>query len=368
MKKIKIGFLGLGYMGQLAHLLHYVQLPELCEIVALCDVKIEQAKKLANRYDIPKVYANHRDFLADKDVEAVVCIQQFENHISLVPEILQAGKHLITEKPLCVFPQNGEKLAQAAKDSGKIHMVGYHKRSDPAIEHARGLVSQWKESGEMGKMTYVRLSMPPGDYRKDPDTPYFTSEPPGQVSPEPSPTGISEEQRHRMVWFVNYYIHQVNLMRHLLGEDYQLTHAQKHLFTGISESGVNCLLELESYTTTVDWQEHALVCFEKGWIRVDLTAPLASQLASTVTVYQDKGLTGSAYSYPTMPNVCAMRNQARNFLLTVAGERNAPCISEEAVKDLRIAEDYIRLTSQLNDPKTPYHLRNEKFDTLDEPF
>ena len=358
MRKVKIGFLGLGYMGQLAHLLHYVQLPELCEIVALCDVRIKQAQKLASRYDIPKVYADHREFLADGDIEAVVCVQQFENHINLVPEVLAAGKHVITEKPLCVFPHNGDKLAQIAKETGKIHMVGYHKRSDPAVEYAHGLINQWRQSGEMGKMTYVRLSMPPGDYRKDPDEPYFTGEPPAIFVPEPSSEGTTEEQRNRMIWFVNYYIHQVNLIRHLLGEDYELTHAQKHLFTGISESGVNCLLELEPYTTTVDWQEHAMVCFEKGWVRVDMTAPLASQLASTVTVYTDKGLTGSGFSYPTMPNVCAMRNQAKNFLLTMLGKRDAPCVSEEAVKDLRIAEDYIRMTSQIDDPKKPYHLRN----------
>ena len=360
MRKIKIGFLGLGYMGQLAHLLHYVQLPDYCEIVALCDVRIKQATKLAERYDIPKVYANYKEFLADKEIEAVVCIQQFENHILLVPEVLKAGKHMITEKPLCVFPTNGEKLAQVAKDAGKIHMVGYHKRSDPAIEYAHNLISEWKQSGEMGNMTYIRVSMPPGDYRKDPDNPYMTGEPPFEVAPEPAPEGTTEEERNRMIWFVNYYIHQVNMIRHLLGEDYQLTYADKHLFTAKSESGVNCLLEIEPYTTTVDWQEHALVCFQNGWVRVDLTAPLAAQLASTVTVYRDKGLTGSAYSYPTMPNVSAMRNQAKNFLLTVAGERQAPCLSDEAVKDLRIAEDYIRMTSGIDDPKKPYHLRNVK--------
>ena len=360
MRKIKIGFLGLGYMGQLAHLLHYVQLPDYCEIIALCDTRIKQAEKLASRYDIPHVYADYREFLANDEIEAVVCIQQFENHVNLVPEVLKAGKHLMTEKPLCVFPHNGEKLAQAAKDSGMMHMVGYHKRSDPATEHAKAIVDEWKNSGEMGKMTYIRVSMPPGDYRKDPDEPYFSGEPPEHVPPEPMPTDMSGEQRDRVIWFVNYYIHQVNMIRHLLGEDYQLTFADKHLFTGISESGVNCLLEIEPFTTSVDWQEHALVCFEKGWIRIDLTAPLANQLASTVTVYKDGGLTNSTFSYPVIPSICAMRNQAKNFLLAVAGEKAPPCISEEAVKDLRIAEDYIKMTEQLNDPKKPYHLRNVK--------
>jgi len=358
MKKVKIGFLGVGHMGQLAHLLHYVQLPELCEIVALCDTRVKQVTKLANRYDIPKVYTNYKELLANDEIEAVVAILPFSDHTVIVPEILKAGKHVLTEKPLCVFPANGEAIVQVAKESGKIHMVGYHKRSDPAVEYAHKQINEWKKSGEMGKMTYIRLSMPPGDYRKDADMPYSVGEPAAPHLHEPGPSGVTDEQYNRTVWFVNYYIHQVNLIRHLLGEDYSLTHAQKHLFVGLSESGVNCVLELEPYTTTVDWQEHALVCFEKGWVRVDLTAPLATQLSSTVTVYSDKGMDASAYTYPTMPNVCAMRNQAKNFLLTIAGERTAPCLSSEAVKDFYIAEEYIRMTNMLNDTRKPYHLRN----------
>ena len=344
MKKIKLGFIGAGHMGQLAHLLNYVQLPERCEIVTLCDTKIKQATELAKRYNIPKVTPDYKELLADGSIEAVVCIQQFSNHVELVPDILRAGKHVITEKPLCIFPHNGDMLVNVAKETGKIHMVGYHKRSDPATEHAMKIINRWKESGEMGKMTYVRLSMPPGNYRKDADEPFMTNEPPGLVPPEPGPAGMDEIARERTIWFVNYYIHQVNLMRYLLGEDYQLTFADRYLFTARSESGVNCVLEIEPFNTTVDWQEHALVCFERGWVRIDLAPPLATQLSSTVTLYEDKGW-DSVFKVPMMPNVCAMRNQAINFLKAVAGEQPAPCLSDTAVKDLRITEDYIRMTS-----------------------
>ena len=355
-KKIKMGFIGVGHMGQLAHLHNYVQLSELCEITTLCDVKINQAKILANKFNIPKATADYRELLADPEIEAVACIQYFENHVNLVPDVLRAGKHVMTEKPLCVFPENGDKLVQIAKETGKIHMVGNHKRSDPATEHAMGIIKKWKATGEMGKMTYVRLSMPPGNWRKDCDMPFMTDETPGFVPPEPGPEGIDEVTRNKMIWFVNYYIHQVNLMRFLLGEDYKLTYADRYFFSAISESGVNCILELEPYSTSVDWQEHALVCFEKGWVRIDLPAPLAMQLAGTVTVYEDKGR-DSSFSYPVMPNICAMRNQAKNFLLAVTGEKPAPCVSEEAVKDLRIAEDYIKM-AQVGE-KASYENRNK---------
>ena len=355
-RKIKIGFIGVGYMGQLAHLHNYVELPEYCEIKTLCDVKIDQARLLADKYRIPNATADYRELLADPEIEAVVCIQYFENHVVLVPEVLKAGKHVMTEKPLCVFPENGEMLVKAAKDAGKLHMVGNHKRSDPATEHAVSVINKWKESGEMGKMQYVRLSMPPGDWRKDADAPLFTNEPPGPVPPEQGPAGVDESTRNKMVWFVNYYIHQVNLMRFLLGEDYQLTYADRHFFSAISESGVNCIMELEPFNTSVDWQEHALVCFERGWVRIDLTAPLARQLSSSVTIYEDRGW-DSVFKTPVMPNICAMRNQAKNFLLAVAGEKAAPCTSETAVKDLRIAADYLNMVKL--EEKVSYADRNK---------
>ena len=361
-KKVKMGFIGVGFMGQLAHLHNYVKLPEYCEITTLCDVKINQAKELANRFNIPKVTADYKELLADPEIEAVACIQYFENHINLVPDVLRAGKHVMTEKPLCIFPENGNKIVQAAKETGKIHMVGNHKRSDPATEHAVEIINKWKQSGEMGEMTYIRISMPPGNWRKDCDAPFFTEETPGFVPPETAPDGMDEVTRNKTIWFVNYYIHQVNLMRFLLGEDYKLTYADKHFLSGLSESGVNCILELEPYNTSIDWQEHALVCFERGWVRIDLAAPL-SPVSGTVTVYEDKGW-DSTFKYPVMPNISAMRNQAKNFLMAVRGEKCPPCVSEEAVKDLRIAADYIRMTQTKIKEKPSYENRNKNNDII----
>jgi hypothetical protein len=81
------------------------------------------------------------------------------------------------------------------------------------------------------------------------------------------------------------------------------------------------------------------------------------QLAGTVTIYENKGWDSFAKS-PVMPNVCAMRNQAKNFLLAVLGEKAPPCVSGEAVKDLRIARDYIKMADI--EEKVSYEERNKK--------
>ena len=73
--------------------------------------------------------------------------------------------------------------------------------------------------------------------------------------------------------FINYYIHQVNLIRYLLGEDYRVAYADPKgvTFTGISESGVPIVLEMAPYQCPDHWEETYKACFERGWIQVELS-------------------------------------------------------------------------------------------------
>ncbi|MCL2665298.1 MAG: Gfo/Idh/MocA family oxidoreductase [Defluviitaleaceae bacterium] len=345
MAKAKIGFLGVGFMGQLAHLQNYAAL-DTCEIVGVTDAKIEQARIVAEAYRIPKVYANAEELLADPNVEAVVSSQPFDNHVNIAKMVLNAGKHLLTEKPVCVYPENGHKIAEYAKKNGKIHMIANHKRSDLATEYAMGVIGEWKKSGRLGKIKYIRLTMPPGDWVSGAtgvNKPIRTDEAYASFTREATPEGIDADTANKYVAFVNYYIHQVNLMRYLLGEDFKLTHADR---TGVmlsveSPSGVCGIIEMATYSTSDSWQESAMVCFDRGYVYLTLPAPLASQRAGEVTVFTDEHGKGGIYTSPVLPNVSAMRNQAKNFTRAVAGEIEPPCPSSEAVKDLEFAMEYI---------------------------
>lgn len=144
--------------------------------------------------------------------------------------------------------------------------------------------------------------------------------------------------------FVNYYIHQVNMFRFLLEENYKLTFGDRSgiILNGESESGVTITLEMAPYHTSHEWEESVLIAFRHGYIRIELPAPLARQHAGRVTIKKDNTAAGEAITYePILPNVSAMRCQARNFLATVRGDRLAPCTAKEALEDLIFAESYI---------------------------
>ncbi len=116
------------------------------------------------------------------------------------------------------------------------------------------------------------------------------------------------------------------------------------LMVGRSESGVACLIEMAPFRTTLDWQESALVCFEKGWVKIEIPASLALNRPGRVTLLRDPGNGVVPQTIePQMPWVGSMRQQAINFIRAVKGEIEPLCTAEEAFEDLKLAREYIRM-------------------------
>ncbi len=346
-KKVRIAFAGVGGMGQAAHLRNYATLQDDCEVVALAELRPKLAQAVAAKYNVPKVYGTIAEMLASEKVDGIVASQPFWRHGILVPEIVQAKVPVFTEKPIAASFAVGERIVDAVAKSGTWHMVGYHKRSDPASELARKTIQELKASGELGKLKYVRISMPPGDWIASGWTQNIhTDDPALNLDIDPKPADMDADTAKEYEAFVNYYIHQVNLMRFLVGEPYKVTYADpaQVLLIAHSQSGIPCTLEMAAYQTTIDWQETALIAFERGYVKLSLPAPLAFNRAGTVEIFKDPGKGATPTNYqPQLPWVHAMRNQALNFIKAIRGDQPAPCYAAEALEDLRVARDYIRL-------------------------
>jgi predicted dehydrogenase len=346
MPKTRLVFVGVGGMGQCAHLQNYAVLPD-CEIVALAELRPQLGKLVAARYGIPRVYQDHRELLAHESFDAIVHIQGYPFHGQTVPDLVKAGKPLITEKPISNSPETGERLAAAAQAAGCRYFVAYHKRSDPGTMWAKAKMAEWTKSGEVGALRYVRLTMPPGDWIANGFAPLLTtSEKAPPTAADPAPAGMSQAEARRYDELVNYYVHQVNLMRHLLGGDYRVVFADKagRIMAVEGPGGVTGVIEMAPWNNTIDWQEAALVCFERGWIKIELPAPLAHHRPGRVTVYHDPG--GGAVpttTNPQLPFIHAMRQQAANFLSAVRGQTTPLCPTGDAAKDLNTIKEYLNL-------------------------
>jgi predicted dehydrogenase len=285
--------------------------------------------------------------LSAEKLDGIVASQPFTRHGVLVPELLKARVPVFTEKPLAGTVAAGEKILAALKDSGTWLMVGYHKRSDPATIRARTEIDRLKQSGELGPLRYVRILMPAGDWIAGGFVDLLkTDEPLPKLQWDPPASDMDAETYKLYQGFVNYYIHQVNLMRHLLGEPYRVTYAEPSgvLLAVRSESGVAGVIEMSPYKTTIDWQESALVAFERGYVKLALPAPLASNRPGTVEILRDPGKGAPPETItPQLPWVHAMRQQAINFVSAIQGKTKPPCEAAEALEDLKVAREYIRL-------------------------
>ena len=344
-EKLKIGFIGVGGMGQCAHLRNYSILED-CEIVAIAEVKENLGKTVGERYGISKVYTSYGDMLNNETLDALVCAQPFTRHGILITDLAKYGLPIFTEKPLASSIATGESILKALKKNNCKHMVGYHKRSDPAVEYAVNEINELKKTKELGELKYVRLLMPAGDWTANGmDIRIDIQDPNPDFEFDKPSVDMDNKTSEEYISFVNYYIHQVNLMRFLLGEDYEVTHADPSgvLLVGKSSSGIPCTLEMSPYETTIDWQESALVAFEKGYIKIKLDAPLTCNRAGEVEVLKDAGDKIPTTTCPQMPMVHAMKNQAQNFINFAKGITPAPCEAEEALEDLKVARQYIKL-------------------------
>ncbi|RFC68938.1 MULTISPECIES: Gfo/Idh/MocA family protein [Mesorhizobium] len=142
---LRVGVLGCGPIAQAAHFESCTKARN-AELFAICDVADDLRERMAAMFQPRKSYADYGDMLADPDVDAIVVATSDAFHVRACEMALEAGKHVLCEKPLGVAVEEVEQLGEAVRKSGKVLQVGHMKRFDPGIEAAKAFIDQ-----EMGQ-------------------------------------------------------------------------------------------------------------------------------------------------------------------------------------------------------------------------
>lgn len=151
-RKLKIGVIGTGGIAHACHLPGYASVPDLCEIVAVCDIKPDVAKKTAEKYGVAKVCTDFNDIVNDPEIDAVTVSTPNIVHHDPTIACLKAGKHVLCEKPLAMNAQEAREMCAAARDAKKILMVGLQSRFGGAGQ----FMKQYIDAGHMGDIYYAR--------------------------------------------------------------------------------------------------------------------------------------------------------------------------------------------------------------------
>jgi predicted dehydrogenase len=151
-KKLKIGLIGSGGIAQGLHMPAYAHFEDMCEMVAVCDINEETAKKCAEKYNIKTVVTDYKDLLAIKEIDAVSVTTPNAAHMQPTIDALAAGKHVLCEKPLAMNAEEARKMCKAAKDAKKILMVALPNRfNGPAT-----FLKKYIDAGRMGDIYFAR--------------------------------------------------------------------------------------------------------------------------------------------------------------------------------------------------------------------
>jgi predicted dehydrogenase len=149
MSPVGLAVIGAGYWGP--NLVRTALSTPALRLKWLCDLDIDRARTVLGPYTTVRATGSYDAVLADPEVAAVAIATPAATHFDLVRAALEAGKHVLVEKPLTPSAAEGEKLATLAERSGLVLMCDHTYCYTPAVRRIRELI----HSGQIGEVQFV---------------------------------------------------------------------------------------------------------------------------------------------------------------------------------------------------------------------
>ncbi|MBD1380733.1 Gfo/Idh/MocA family protein [Metabacillus arenae] len=325
MKKLKIGVIGCGSIAQHRHLPEYKANPSV-EITAVCDINEERAKEVAKEFKA-KAYTNFEKLISSGEVEAVsVCTPNYL-HAPISIAALNAGLHVLCEKPMATSKEEADAMIEAAQNSGKTLMIGHNQRFVESHLKAKQMI----EEGAIGKVYSFRTSF-------------------GHKGPE----GWSVDGKDS--WFFNkdkafigamgdLGVHKTDLIRHILGEEITevgaFVETKAKTFGDVDDNAV-CVLKTASGvigTLAASWsytgkEDNSTIIYgEKAIIRLeeDPEFSLIVQYTTGETVRYELGQIQS-----NEEGGQSNSHVVDQFVQSIVEDKSSPVSGEEGYKSLSV--------------------------------
>lgn len=145
--KIRLGIIGAGNIGGV-HIREFSKLADSCEITAITDAYLPLAEVKAQEYGIAHVAATPEELIHSANVDAVIIGVPNQHHASLAVQAIEAGKHVLIEKPMGINAAAAKQILKASEASDKVVMIGHQMRWEAVPQ----LIKEQVEAGELGKI------------------------------------------------------------------------------------------------------------------------------------------------------------------------------------------------------------------------
>ncbi len=343
-RKLNIGMIGAGFIGQLAHLMNYVEIPR-CRVLGLAEYRPELRRRVAVRDEIPRTYATHQEMLADPEIEAVVVVTPRPYTGPVVLDCLAAGKHVISEKPMAGSSEQGQRLVDCARANTLCYAVGYMKRYDEGVQAAKRIFDEVMADGSLGPLLYARAHCYVGNSYCNAAGHVVTEEkaPYGDAGWPIAPAWLPGDQQKAYAVYLNTYSHNSNLLRYFFGRTPQVEYASLDADRGhvaVLNFG-QCIALLETgRTSNRGWDEVTEFFFADGRLTLRTPPALLKNVPASIELY--RAGTVQEIIAPQINWTWAFRRQAEAFVNAVLDGSPLLIGGDEAIEELRFIEQIWR--------------------------
>lgn len=152
MAALRVGLIGLGGISG-AHLPAYRDFPDTLKVKAVCEPVVQRRERYQELFPHARTYADYQELLAQADVDCVDCCLPHALHYPIAKAALEAGKHVIVEKPFATTYAQARDLVQTAKRKGLVLMVAQHQRYQAVHRAVRERIVR----GDFGRVHQLRI-------------------------------------------------------------------------------------------------------------------------------------------------------------------------------------------------------------------
>ena len=152
-KKVRIGVVGCGGIANGKHMPNLALIPEV-EMVAFCDIIPERAEKAAKKFGTPdaKTYTDYKELIKDETIDVVHVCTPNRSHSFISIDAMEAGKHVMCEKPMAKTYAEAKAMYEASVRTGKLLSIGYQNRQCGENLYAKAVC----DAGEIGEIYYAK--------------------------------------------------------------------------------------------------------------------------------------------------------------------------------------------------------------------
>ena len=310
---LNVGVIGVGMMGQN----HARVYSGIANLIGIADSDENAVVEISKRLKV-KGYLDFHDLLKSKDLDAVTVSTPTSTHFEVASAAIEAGKHVLIEKPMCGELDNARKLVESAKRKGVVLAVGYIERHNPVVGFARSLLEK-NQFGDVISISSRRVSSFPSRIRD---------------------VGV----------ILDLGIHDIDVIRYLMGTNTKSVYALAGNSGGSEfEDHANILLEFENgifafievnWLTPMKVRKVALTC-SKNFVEMDYINQFLQISSSTMKKID----TGNLYRIPQeyegrkieLERTEPLKNELTDFLNAIENGEPPLIPGEEGVRTLEIA-------------------------------